>query len=167
MQTPQAVFDGNPVKLHSFIRSVDHLIPFLSALENTPFYTVWLQLIRAKIVSDADQILEIFGTTLTWNDIKGNLIAYYNDKRECVTLTRELFQIQQITTIEKLYDQVKNLLSQLINNTNISIQHTDSKTVRIETHKENALQVFLDGLKEPISGNVKARKPSTLRQRYH
>lgn len=171
MQTPQAirelpVFDGNPVKLHSFIRSVDHLIPFLSALENTPFYNVWLQSIRAKIVGDADQILEIYGTPLTWNDIKGNLIAYYNDKRDCVTLTRELFQLQQITTIEKFYSQVQNLLSLLINNTNISIQDTDLKTDRIETHKENALQVFLAGLKEPIGGNVRARKPSTLKEAF-
>lgn len=171
MQTPQAIrdlptFDGNPVKLHNFIRSVDNLFPFISALENTPFFNVWLQSIRAKIIGEADQILEIYGTPLIWNDIKANLIAYYNDKRDCVTLTRELFQVQQITTIEKFYGQVQNLLSLLINNTNILIQDNDLKTDRIATHKENALQVFLAGLKEPIGGNVRARKPSTLKEAF-
>lgn len=159
-------FNGNPVKLHNFIRSVDDLFPFISALENTPFFNVWLQSIRAKIIGEADQILEIYGTPLIWNDIKANLIAYYNDKRDCVTLTRELFQVQQITTIEKFYGQVQNLLSLLINNTNILIQDNDLKTDRIATRKENALQVFLAGLKEPIGGNVRARKPSTLKEAF-
>lgn len=171
MQTPQAIrdlpaFDGNPVKLHSFIRSVENLRPFLVALENTPFYDVWLQSIRAKIVGDADQILEIYGTPLNWTDIKANLIAYYNDKRDSVTLTRELFQLQQTNTIEQFFGCVHNLLSLLINHTNLSINDETVKQDRIDTHKENALQVFLAGLKEPIGANVRARKPATLKEAF-
>lgn len=171
MQTPQAIrelpiFDGNPVKLYSFIRSVEHLTPFLTALDNTPFQKIWLQSIRAKLVCEADQILKIYGTPLNWEDIKDNLIPYYNDKRDYVTLTRELFQLQQTNSVEEFFGRVQNLLSLLINNTNISINDAIVRADKIDTHKENALQVFLAGLKEPIGGNVRARKPLTIKDAF-
>lgn len=171
LQTPQAVrelqpFDGNPVKLHSFLRSVDHLMPFIEPLKNSPFEKIWLQAIRAKIINEADQVLETYGTALDWDEIKANLIAYYNDKRDPVTLTRELFQIQQVGSIEQFFGHIQNLLSLLINHTNISTDNENVKQDRILTHKENALQVFLAGLKEPIGGNVRARQPKTLKQAF-
>lgn len=171
LQTPQAVrelqpFDGNPVKLHSFIRSVENLMPFLEALHDTPFENVWLQAIRAKIINEADQVLETYGTKLCWQDIKSNLIAYYNDKRDPVTLTRELFQIHQSGTIEQFYGQVQQLLSLLINHTQISTNDENVKKDRISTHQDNALQVFLAGLKEPIGGNVRARQPKNIKQAF-
>lgn len=171
LQTPQAVrelqpFDGNPIKLHSFLRSVENLLPFIEPLKNTPFEKIWLQAIRAKIINEADQVLETNGTPLEWNAIKENLIAYYNDKRDPVTLTRELFQIQQTTSIENFFGQVQNLLSLLINHTNISTNDGNVKQDRICTHQENALQVFLAGLKEPIGGNVRARQPKNLKTAF-
>ena len=128
MQTPQAIrelpsFDGNPVKLHAFIRAVENLLPFLNAMKDTPFEEVWLQSIRAKITGDADQVLEIYGTPLHWDEIKSNLIAYYNDKRDSVTLTRELFQLQQNGNIEDFYGAVQQLLSLLINHTTRLIEN--------------------------------------------
>lgn len=171
MQTPQSIrelqpFDGNPVKLHSFIRAVENLLPFLEPLIGTPFEKVWLQSIRAKIIGDADQVLEIYGTPTVWAEIKSNLIAYYNDKRDAVTLTRELFQRQQHGTIEDFYGEVQQLLSLLINHANITTEHVALRADRIQTHQENALQVFLAGLKEPIGGNVRARKPSKLKEAF-
>lgn len=171
MQTPQAIrdlpcFDGDAVKLHSFIKSVENLIPFIETLEGTPFYAIWTQAIRTKITGEADKILEIYGTPANWNDIKNNLIAYYNDKRDPVTLTRELFQLQQTGSIEDLYGKVQNLLSLLINHTNINTEEINLKNDRINTHQENALQVFLAGLREPIGGNVRARQPKTLKEGF-
>lgn len=171
LQTPQSItalqpFDGNPVKLHKFLRSVENLMPFLAPLKNTPFEKIWLQAIRSKIIDGADQVLETYGTPLDWNAIKANLIAYYNDKRDPVTLTRELFQLQQTTDIESFFGQVQNLLSLLINNTNISTNDENVKQDRIQTHKENALQVFLAGLKEPIGGNVRARQTANIKQAF-
>lgn len=171
MQTPQAIrelpsFDGNPVKLHAFIRAVENLLPFLDTMKDTPFEEVWLQSIRAKITGDADQVLEIHGTPLKWNEIKANLIAYYNDKRDSVTLTRELFQLQQTGSIEEFYGSVQNVLSLLINHTNISTTNANLRADRTKTHQENALQVFLAGLREPIGGNVRARQPKKLKEAF-
>lgn len=103
---------------------------------------------------------------MEWNAIKENLIAYYNDKRDPVTLTRELFQIQQTNTIENFFGQVQNVLSLLINHTNISTNDGNVKQDRIQTHQENALQVFLAGLRDPIGGNARARQPKNLKQAF-
>lgn len=171
MQTPQTIkdlpsFNGNPIKLHAFIRSVENLIPFISTMENTPFYDIWIQSIRTKITGEADQILEIYGTPLNWDEIKANLIAYYSDKRDPVTLTREMFQLQQTGTIEDFYGKVQNILSHLINHANIENKETHIKNDRINNYKENALQVFLAGIKEPIGSNVRARQPKTLKEAF-
>lgn len=171
MQTPQAIrelpcFNGDAVKLHSFIKSVENLTPFITAMEGTPFFDVWIQSIRAKITGEADRVLEIYGTPANWEEIKNNLIAYYNDKRDPVTLTRELFQLQQTRTIEDFFGKVQNLLSLLINHTNINTVEINLKADRTSTHQENALQVFLAGLREPIGGNVRARQPRTLKQGF-
>lgn len=171
MQTPQAIrdlqtFDGNPVKLHSFIRSVENLLPFIDALVDTPFHDVWLQAVRNKIVGDADNILEVYGTKLNWPEIKANLIAYYNDKRDAVTLTRELFTLQQTTSIEEFYGKVQHVLSLLVNHVNIEIEDVNVRSDRVSTYTDNALQVFLAGLKEPIGGNIRARQPKTLKEAF-
>lgn len=172
LHTPQSInflqpFDGNPVKLHGVLRSVEHFMPFLEPMKNTPFEKIWLQAVRAKIINEADQVLETYGTSLDWDEIKANLIAHYNDKRDQVTLTRELFQLQQTSgTIEQFFGQVQHLLSLLINNTNISISDENVRRDRNNTHKEYALQVFLAGLNEPIGGNVRARQPGTVKQAF-
>lgn len=47
MQTPQAIrelpaFDGNSIKLHSFIKSVENLLPFIDVVEDTHTVPRWL-----------------------------------------------------------------------------------------------------------------------------
>lgn len=74
LQTPQTInalkpFDGNPAKLHMFIRSVEHFLPVIEPMKDTPFEKIWLQAIRAKIINEADQVLETYGTSLDWDEI--------------------------------------------------------------------------------------------------
>lgn len=171
LQTPQAVrelqpFDGNPYKLSGFIQSVENLIPFMTPIKGTPIEKIWLQAIRAKIINEADHALETHGTPLDWESMKDTLRAYFNDKRSPVTLTRELFQTQQTTSIEDFFGQIQNLLSLLINHTNMLTENENVKQDKISTHRENALQVFLAGLNEPIGGNVRARQPKNIKQAF-
>lgn len=78
--------------------------------------------------------------------------------------TKELFPLQQTTDIENFFGQVQNILLLLINHTSISTNDENMKQDRIKIHKENVLQVFLAGLKEPIEGNVRARQPANIKQ---
>lgn len=124
LQTSQAVrelqpFDGNPYKPSGFILPAENLIPFMKPIKGTPIGKNWQQTIRAKSINEADHALETHGTPLDWESMKDTLRAYFNDKRSPVPLTRELFQTQQITSIEDFFGQIQNLLSLLINHTNM------------------------------------------------
>lgn len=72
--------------MHAFIAAVENLLPFLEAMEGTPFESI-----RAQITGYADQVLGMNGTPLSWSVSKANLIAYYNDKRDSVMITRDMF----------------------------------------------------------------------------
>lgn len=96
LQTPHILrdmpcFDRNPIKLHQFLRAIDNIMPVIEKANGHPIYNVWLQCIRSKIIGDADTILELYGTELSWEQIKNNLITHYNDKRDEFSLTRDLF----------------------------------------------------------------------------
>lgn len=154
------------LKLHSFIRSVENLLPFMRPCVNTPFYNMWLQAIRRKIIDDADNVLELYGIGLDWESIKEFLIMYYNDKRDNLTLTRELYSLYQTGTIEDFYGKIQHTLSLLINHANVSIQDLNIRADRIGMYRQNALNVFLAGLKEPIGGNIRSRGPDNLKHAF-
>lgn len=49
---------------------------------------------------------------------------------------------------------------------NIEIEDVNVRSDRVSTYTDNALQVFLAGLKEPIGGNIRARQPKTLKEAF-
>ena len=113
LQTPQIIrilppFDGNPIKLHSFIRSIDDLMPEIETVRGTPAHTVWLLAIRSKIIGEADNILEFYGTGTEWEEIKANLITHYSDKRDEVTLIKDLTKLEQKSKdVEEFYKDIQ------------------------------------------------------------
>ena len=72
-----------------FIRSVENLLPFLGALQGTPFEKVWIQAIRGKIIGSTDQVLKIYGTPLDWGEIKNNLQTGRCNFDERVSITAD------------------------------------------------------------------------------
>lgn len=95
-------------------------MPLLRRAQNSPMFDVWMQSIRSKITGDADTVLELYGTPLDWDDIKTNLISHYSDKRNEVSLTRDLFQLSQTTTVVSLYESVRHIISLLVNQLNLN-----------------------------------------------
>lgn len=169
LQTPQIIrdlpsFDGNPIKLHSFIKAVDNLIPLLEAARDTPVYRAWIQAIRTKIQGEADNVLELYGTNLDWPEIKNNLITHYSDRRDEVSLSRDLFKLHQTTTVEFFYGEVCNIISLLINLLNLSTNNEEVKTAKSALYQEMGLKVFLAGLKEPLGPIIRAQSPNTLKE---
>lgn len=169
LQTPQIIrdissFNGNPVKLHSFIKSIDNLIPLLEGARGTPIYPVWMQAIRTKIVGDADTVLEIYGTSFDWEDIKNTLITHYSDKRDEISLTRDLFKLSQTTTVEEFYSRVSHSISLLVNLLNLNEENPEVKTAKNSFYQELGLKVYLAGLKEPLGPIIRAQSPKSLKE---
>lgn len=169
LQIPQAIrdlitFDGNPIKLHTFIRSVDNILPLLANVAGRPIYDVWMQAIRAKITSDADNVLEIYGVALNWTEIKNVLITHYSDKRDEVSLTRELFKQIQTGSTEEFYGRISQSISLLINLLNLSENNEHVKAAKKQFYQEMGLKVFLGGLKDPYGPTIRAQTPKMLKE---
>lgn len=169
LQTPSALrdlipFDGNPIKLHQFLKSVDRIIPIIQQARNSPMYDVWLQTIRSKIIGDADTVLELYGTDLEWEEIKSNLISHYHDKRDEVSLTRDLFKLTQIGTVQELYENICHIISLLVNQLNLNERDANVKAAKQKYYQEIGLKVFVAGLRPPLGPIIRAQQPRTLKE---
>lgn len=168
MQTPQIIRDlpsfcGEQVKLHAFIRSIDNLMPLIDSVQGTPMFNIWQQSIRAKIVGEADNILELYGTSLDWGEIKQNLITHYSDRRDEVSLTRDLYKLYQVGTVEEYYGKISHIVSLLINLLNLSEENVAVKAAKSTLYQQMGLKVFLSGLRDPLGPIIRAQSPSTLK----
>ena len=169
LQTPTAIrdlptFEGNPIRLNQFLKAVDNIMPTLEQARGTPQFNIWIQSIRSKIIGDADTVLELYGTDLSWREIKQNLITHYNDKRDEVSLTRDLFKLSQTGTYEAFYAEVSHIIALLLNNLNLSETNANVKTAKNKFYQEIGLKVFVAGLREPLGPIVRAQAPETLRE---
>ena len=169
LQTPQIIrdlpsFDGNPIKLYTFLRAIDNLMPLLQSAQGTPVYNIWLQAIRGKIQGEADNVLELYGTNLDWDEIKGNLITHYSDRRDEVCLGRDMYKLEQTTTVEDFYGKVSHMISLLVNLINLNTSNELVKAEKIRLYQDMGLKVFLGGLKEPLGPIIRAQAPTTLKE---
>lgn len=168
LQSPQVLrdfppFSGDPIKLHKFIRSIDNLMPSINLARNTPMYAIWQQCIRSKVIGEADDILELYGTGIEWNDIKATLITHYSDKRDEVSLTRDLFKIRQKGEINDYYGEISHIVSLLVNLLNINEPNHDVRIAKNSFYQQMGLKVFLSGLKDPLGPIIRAQSPQTLK----
>lgn len=169
MQTPQILrdipcFTGDPIKLNSFIKSIDHLMPLLKRAESTPVWNIWMQAVRSKIVDEADSVLELYGTDLDWEEIKSTLMTHFNDKRDEVSLTRDLFKISQTGTVEDFYGKISNSISLLVNQLCLNEKNEDVIKAKKIFYQDLGLKVFLSGLKDPLGPIIRAQAPKTLKK---
>lgn len=169
LQTPSTLrdlipFDGNPIKLHQFLKAVDRVMPIMQQAKNSPMFDVWMQAIRSKIIGDADTVLELYGTELEWDEIKNNLIAHYHDKRDEVSLTRDLFKLSQTGTVQELYESISYIISLLVNQLNLNENDANVKSAKQKYYQEIGLKVFVAGLRAPLGPIIRAQQPRTLKE---
>lgn len=156
-------FDGNPRLLYEFLNNVEEILLYIRGTDKTPYGQILLRAIRNKIEGQANEILNMYGTPLIWDEIKNNLILHYSDKRTETSLIRDLHNIKQFNkTIESLYGEIIELQSALCNN--IQIQETDTNVIKAkkDLYAEMCLNSFLTCLNEPLGSRVRAMQPDTL-----
>jgi len=161
-------FNGNPRLLFEFITNVEEILSILQQIENTPTNKIYLRAIRNKIEGDANEVLNMYGTALNWDEIKTNLILHYSDKRTETSLIRDLHKLQQNKqTVEQFYSEVIELQSTLMNNAKIHESDQNVISSKKELFSEMCLTTFLSGLKEPLGSNIRASKPKTLAEAFN
>jgi len=160
-------FDGNPRLLFEFINNVEEILSLVKDTDNTPQGRIFLRAIRNKIEGGANEVLNMYGTQLVWDEIKSNLILHYSDKRTETSLIRDLHKLQQNrNSIEHFYSEVIELLSTLMNNVRIHEKDENVIASKKELFSEMCLTAFLSGLREPLGSSIRAMRPKTLAEAF-
>lgn len=173
LKIPDAVkdlpqFNGNPRLLYEFINNVEEILDLMGAINNTPYARIIMRAIRNKVTGQANEVLNMFGTPLDWNQIKTNLILHYSDKRNETSLIRDLHSLRQFSdTVEKFYSKIVEIMSTL--NNHLRIHESDPNVILAKSglYSEMCLNTFLIGLKEPLGSTVRAMKPSNIQEAFN
>lgn len=160
-------FDGNPNHLYGFINRIDTIIKVIPNVSDSALNFVTLNAIRSKIIDQASEYLDEQGTTLDWSSIKSNLLLRYADKRDEMTLVRDLNRLTQNgNTIENFYSKINEMkvkLTNYVKNNELDEKLANSK---ISFYAELCLNAFLKGIHGPLGGNVYCMQPKTLEEAY-
>lgn len=172
LRIPDAIKDlpvneGNPRLLNEFINNVEEILMHIRSYDATPQGQILLRAIRNKIVGQANEVLNMYGTSLNWDDIKQNLILHYSDKRTETSLIRDLHNLRQnFNKVEKFYSEIIEIQASLINNVNIHEQDERVIKAKRDLYAEMCLNSFLIGLREPLGSIVRASQPQTLAEAF-
>lgn len=156
-------FDGNPRLLYEFLNNVEEILGYLADVDGTNYAKILLRAIRNKIVGPANEVLNVYGTPLIWENIKANLVLHYSDKRNETSLIRDLHNLKQVNqTVESFYGSIIEIQAAI--NNNILIHETNHSVIEAKQKlfAEMCLNTFLTGLKEPLGSNIRSMRPKSL-----
>lgn len=156
-------FDGNSRLLNEFINNVEEILLYIRGTDNSPYGQILLRAIRNKIEGQANEILNMYGTALNWDEIKTNLILHYADKRTETSLIRDLHNTMQLNkTVEGFYSEIVELQSALCNNILLHEPNSNVVKAKKELYADMCLNSFLSGLKEPLGSRIRTMRPDSL-----
>jgi hypothetical protein len=172
LRVPDAIkdlpqFNGNPRLLFDFLDNCEEILNFISVASGQPYGQLLLRAIRNKITGPANEVLNMYGTPLIWDEIKNNLILHYADKRNETSLIRDLHKVKQHnSTVEKFYSEIIEIYSSMVNHINIHETDTNVIAAKKALYQEMSLNSFLTGLKEPLGSTIRAMKPLSLAEAF-
>lgn len=157
-------FDGNPRLLFDFINNVEEILSLIPQLnDNINYKKVIIRSIRNKIIGQANEALNMYGTAIDWEEIRNNLIVHYSDKRNETTLIRDLHQIRQNQcTVETFYSEIIEVLSAMINHVKMHEKNVTVIEAKLLLYQEMCLNTFLSGLRKPLGSTIRAMRPMKL-----
>lgn len=168
LKIPDAVkdlpkFDGNPRLLHDFIENVEEILTLITAVDGMLCGKTIMRAVRNKIEGQANEVLNMYGTSLEWDSIKTNLILHYSDKRNETSLIKDLHSLKQnMKSVEKFYSEVIETQATMFNH--IQIHETDTTVIKAkkDLFSQMCLNIFLTGLREPLGSTIRAMRPDSL-----
>lgn len=155
-------FDGNPASYPAWRSAASFAMEYYP--ENSEKSYVATGILRNKVTGSANTTISSYNTVLNFKAILARLDQTYADKRPLHVLENELSILRQDNlTIGDFYDQVDKQLTLIINKQMMSFHGQDALVATlIERARENALRVFISGLRRPLCDILFSAKPSDL-----
>lgn len=154
-------FDGNNKILQRFTQNCDEIVNIFVDKKNqfNPVNKLILNSIKSKLRGRAAEVVELYGC-VKWSDLKNLLNEHFGDQRSESALVRDLCTLVQgnQNTME-YFENVFTHLSLLCNYVDTFSSHA---VYEKEKYKNLALDIFMNGLREPIGSIVRSSCPKTL-----
>ena len=127
-------------------------------------YYIAMGILRNKITGSANENLSSFNTPLNFKAIIAKLDQIYSDKRPLHILENELNTLRQgRQSINEYYDSVDKQLTLILNKNIMTYSGNEVLTKAFnERARENALRVFISGLKRPLCDTLFSVRPKDL-----
>lgn len=161
-------FEGNPTQYVSWVNSVENILGDFEIVKDKPIYRAIIQSIRQKIIGAADTALVSYNVfNSDWAEIKRILSLHYADKRDIQTLEDQLNQLTQgSSTTDEFYSTINHQLSLIINKLQTESYSEETVKALVGTYRNRALDIFIRGLKQDLSGMIIIQRPRTLPEAY-
>lgn len=119
-------------------------------------------IIRNKVKGLADGTLTGYGTPLNFRAIIARLDFAYSDKRPVHLIEQELSTLRQGNmSVVEYYDEVEKRLTLLTNKTVMTYSEEIAESLN-QKYRQDALRVFISGLKRSLSDTLFASRPADL-----
>lgn len=161
-------FSGQPGEFSSWKKSVERILKIYENQKGTAKYYGILNVIRNKIVGQADIALESYSTPLNWERISRCLTLHYADKRDLGTLEYQMTcLIQGNGSIQGFYQSVYRHLSLILNKISSMEMSTEAMNILVNSYRDKALDTFVRGLRGDLPRLLSMREPADLPEALH
>lgn len=161
-------FSGQPGEFSSWKKSVERILKIYEKQKGSPKYYGILNVIRNKIVGQADTALESYCTPLNWERISRCLTLHYADKRDLGTLEYQMTSlIQGNDTIQVFYQSVYHHLSLILNKISSMEMSAEAMSILVNSYRDKALDTFVRGLRGDLPRLLSMREPADLPEALH
>jgi len=110
--------------------------------------------------------LDLCGTPLIWDEIKGNLKHLYTSKKTEAILIREIQALPSGFSINKLFFAIAKLRGQLMSLTNSSDRDVQSLMAKHTLYSDICLNAFIVGLNGPLKTIIRSHNPESIEKAY-
>lgn len=160
-------YEGDPNTLTMYISSCEYLISRFASKDTTADINEYLlRLFQSKLSGKALQLVGSRETLTDWTELKELLELNFCDQRSENCLLQDLMQLRPDRG-ESAYNfglRCKNVLNLLLTKVKMSVTDANKRSVKVEMHKDTALQTFLRGITQfgEIGHRVRFRTPENL-----
>lgn len=155
-------FSGDSVSYPAWRSAAEFAINYYP--EGSEKYYIAMGIFRNKIIGSANATLASFNTVLNFKAILTRLDQEYADKRPLYVLENELSILRQDNlSIAEYYNRVDKKLCLIINKQIMSYGgNREIIAILNERARENALRVFISGLRRPMCDILFSARPKDL-----
>lgn len=159
-------YAGDKTSLYTWINMVETVMESFQNIAHLPIYRVWGQVIRNKIIGDADKALVTHNAN-EWVAIKRVLIENFGDKRDIATITQKIPYLSQGNkSLDEYYQETSELVAQISQKLSLDPENENHVAAIMRVMTPIVVTGFVDGLKGNLSELVRTQNPTNMLEAY-